>query len=244
MSGQRRYQPRMPPMRPRGLFETAMALGRNLPGKPGHICYRKLKRRYRWRNQHEFEKVLADLRPGDLCIDLGGNVGEVTQAMARTGAEVITFEPDPDTFAIMVANLAGLANVTPIRKAAGARAGTMKLRRSRRMAEDPLRYSQSASLVRDDASMDSANAVDVEVVDFPDFLRRLDRDVRILKMDIEGSEWDLLAALIDDPVMARIDCAFVETHEWMNPSLYMPMAERLQARAEAIERPYLNLFWH
>jgi FkbM family methyltransferase len=234
----------MPAMRPEGLFETAMALGRNLPGKAGYICYRKLKRRYRWRNQHEFDKVLADLGPGDLCIDLGGNIGEVTQAMARTGAEVITFEPDPDTFAIMAANLAGLANVTLIQKAAGVRAGTLKLRRSSRMAEDPLRYSQSASLVRDDATMDDANAVDVEVVDFPDFLRRLDRDVRILKVDIEGSEWELLEALIDDPVMTRIDAAFVETHEWMNPAVYMPLAERLQVRAEAMDRPYINLFWH
>lgn len=92
--------------------------------------------------------------------------------------------------------------------------------------------------------MDLENTVEVEVVDFPKFLAGLNRNVRLIKMDIEGAEWDLLQALLDHPVLDRIDCIFVETHEWMNPAKYMPLAAQLQKRAEDMERPYLNLFWH
>jgi hypothetical protein len=110
--------------------------------------------------------------------------------------------------------------------------------------EDFERFSEAASLVRDDKSVDCENSVEVEVVDFPAFLVSLNRDVRLIKMDIEGSEWDLLEALLDHPVLDRIDCIFVETHEWMDPAKYMPKAARFQKQAEVLRRPYINLFWH
>lgn len=239
-----RFLPQMNHQAPQGLFERAMHAGQNLPGKAGFICYRKLKRRYRWRNEHTWGELLADLRAGDLCIDLGANLGEVTTQLADAGADVIAFEPDPDTFARLEAAVGARAGVTLHQKAAGAKADTLHLRRSARMAEDPDRFSQSASLVRNDATMDDTNAVPVEVIDLPAFLAGLNRDIRILKMDIEGSEWDLMPALMDHLVLDRIDAIFVETHEWMDPARYMPIAHRLQAQAEALNRPYINLFWH
>ena len=41
----------------------------------------------------------AALGPGDVCIDLGANIGEVTVPLAETGATVHAFAPDHDTFA-------------------------------------------------------------------------------------------------------------------------------------------------
>lgn len=38
--------------------------------------------------------VAAMLRPGDLALDLGANMGVVTDILARTGADVVAFEPD------------------------------------------------------------------------------------------------------------------------------------------------------
>lgn len=239
-----RMMPRMAQQEPRGFFEALMGRGQHLPGKLGFICYRKLKRRYRWRNEHVFDQVLADLGPGDLCIDLGANMGEITAKMAQSGAQVISFEPDPDTFDILARDMGAMPNVTLHRAAAGVRAGRLPMRRSARLSEDYAKYSQAASLVRDDAGMDPGNTVEVEVIDFPDFLSALNRDVRVLKMDIEGSEWELMEALLGADVLSRIDCIFVETHEWMDPDRYMPMAARMQAEAERLDRPYINLFWH
>lgn len=94
-----------------------------------------------------------------------------------------------------------------------------------------------------DSGNDAQNAVEVEVVDLIAFLEGLGRDVRIIKMDIEGAEWEVLNRLIDHPVLSRIDCIFVETHERQNPAKFVPMFDRLQERAEQIKRPYINLYW-
>ena len=86
-------------------------------------------------------------------------------------------------------------------------------------------------------------AIRVDVVDFIAYIEALDRDVRILKMDIEGAEWGILNRLVDHPILSRIDCIFVETHERQDPERYVPMFEALQDWAEKIERPYINLYW-
>ena len=239
-----RVIPRAKRPSPQGLFERTMALGARLPGTPGFICRRKLKRRFCNRAQDTFSLVLADTGPGDLCIDLGANVGDVTRRMAATGADVISFEPDPAAFAALQAATAGMANVTLHPKAAGAQAETLMLRRSANWsADDPTQHTEMSSLVRTDAKMDDANAVPVEVVDIIAFLEALGRDIRILKMDIEGAEWAILERLIAQPLLARIDCIFVETHERVDPARHVPLFERLQDHAETLERPYINLYW-
>lgn len=238
------FQPVMPHQKPIGRFEQFLAVGQSLPGKLGYICYRKLKRRFRQRHLHVWQQLIDDLRPNDLCIDLGANVGSITQQIAGTGAHVIAFEPDPDTFAMLETNVGIGSNITLYQKAAGHKQERLLLKRSKRLQEDFERFSEASSLVREDSSMDAANSVEVDVIDFPAFAASLDRDIRLIKMDIEGAEWDLLEALLEHPVLKRIDCIFVETHEWMDPKKYMAQAARLQKRAEEMHRPYINLFWH
>lgn len=220
-----------------------MALGKGLPGKPGHVAYRKLKRRLGQRLPDYYDAMISDLRPGDLCIDLGANVGEMTARFAAQGADLIAFEPDPNTFEWLERNTAQFDTVTLYQKATAAASERLLLRRSSRYAEDPERFSVAASLVRDDHKVDTGNAVEVEVIDFPAFLADLDRDVRILKIDIEGSEWDLLEALSRTPAFKRIDAIFVETHERFDPTTIIPRAEALHQLAEATARPYIDLYW-
>ncbi|MEM6372587.1 MAG: FkbM family methyltransferase [Pseudomonadota bacterium] len=238
-----RAVPRMQDVAPTGLFEHVVTFGQNLPGTLGHISYRKLKRRRSLKLPDYYDSMIADLRPGDLCIDLGDNVGEMTTRFARNGADVIAFEPDPETFERLRAATEGMGTVTLHQKAAAAEAGTLTLYRSSKYAEDPVQYSVAASLVRKDYKIDTSNGVDVEVVDFVDFLTALDRDVRILKIDIEGSEWDLLERLIAAPVLSRVDSIFVETHERFDPAAIIPVADRLHRFAESCARPYIDLYW-
>ncbi len=231
---------------PEGPLEASLALGsRVLPGWLGHVCNRKLKRRLCNKTTDTFSEILADTGPGDLCLDLGANIGEVTAKLAASGADVISFEPDPDTFAVLTRNTAQLPNVTLHQKAAGARAEQLMLRRAKRWdPADPTRHSAANSIVHASGPMSDENSVPVEVVDFPAFLTSLDRDIRILKIDIEGAEWDLMEALLDAPVLSRIDCIFVETHERVDPARNIPRFNALNRRVMALDRPYINLFWH
>ena len=227
-----------------GFFESAMALGTRVPGRLGYIARRKLKRRQCARMQDTFSEVLAETRAGDLCVDLGANVGSITRRMALTGADVISFEPDPGAFAALQEAVQDLPNVTLVHKAAGHQADSLLLRRAARWSpDDPAGHTQGSSLVHGDTGGSDENAIQVDVVDIISYLEGLDRDIRILKMDIEGAEWEILDRLVDHPILARIDCIFVETHERQNPKRYVPMFEAFQDWAEKIERPYINLYW-
>jgi len=228
---------------PINLFEWSMNLGRKLPGRLGYIARRKLKRRQCNRTRDTFAEVLADTHAGDLCIDLGVNVGDITTRMAATGADVIGFEPDPDAYAAAIATTGHLPNVTLHQKAAGHKADQLMLRRSAKWsADDPTRYTAMSSLVRNDDKMDATHGVMVDVVDIIAFLEDLDRDIRILKMDIEGAERDIMQRLIDHPLLTRIDCIFVETHERVDPARFVPIFDALRDRAEQLTRPYINLY--
>ncbi|MEM6303257.1 MAG: FkbM family methyltransferase [Pseudomonadota bacterium] len=225
-----------------GPFETAMALGARLPGTLGYIARRKLKRRQCARMQDTFSQVLAETGPGDLCIDLGANVGDITRRMAQTGADVMAFEPDPGALEVLQSAVADIPNVTVIPKAAGAKEASLMLYRTAKWSpDDPAGHTQGSSLVH--AGGDAKNAVRVEVVDILAQLEALDRDIRIIKMDIEGAEWDILNRLVDHPLLARIDSLFVETHERQDPARYVPLFDALQDWAERTPRPYVNLYW-
>ncbi len=227
-----------------GPFETLMAIGSRLPGSLGYIARRKLKRRQCKRAQDTFSEVLADTGPGDLCIDLGANVGTFSLRMAATGADVISFEPDPGAYSVLKKATSEATNITLIHKAAGHRNDTLMLHRSGKWsADDPGANTESSSLVAPPESGADANSVEVEVVDIIEFIENLDREIRIIKMDIEGAEWEIMNRLIDHPVLSRIDCIFVETHERVDPAKYVPMFDALQDRAEQLTRPYINLYW-
>lgn len=229
---------------PSGPYEAFLALGQTVSGAFGHACNRKLKRRFRQRSDDTFAKALADTKAGDLCIDLGANIGTITAQLAACGADVISFEPDPHTFQVLEQNTKHMPNVTRHQKAAGAQADKLMLRRDAGWdPSDPIRHSETSSIMRADKGMADTNTVLVDVVDLVAFLTALDRDIRILKIDIEGAEWDLLDALLDAPVLKRIDCIFVETHERFDPAVNIPRFNRLAERAFAIDRPYINLYW-
>ena len=227
-----------------GPFETAMALGVNVPGKLGYIARRKLKRRQCARMQDTFSQILGETGAGDLCIDLGANVGSITRQMALTGADVISFEPDPGAYASLEEAVHDLPNVTLVHKAAGHQADSLLLRRSPKWsADDPSAHTEGSSLVHGEQDADDTNTLRVDVVDIIAYISSLDRDVRILKMDIEGAEWEILKRLVDHPILSRIDSVFVETHEREDPARFVPMFDAFQDWAEKIDRPYINLYW-
>lgn len=226
---------------PEGPYEKALAIGERLPGTAGWMCYRKLKRRLANRSLDLFETAVRDLRPGDVAVDLGANVGEITGRLAATGATVHAFEPDPDSFAILRENMAGYPNVVLHQKAAGDRDGRTQLYRPVAYSTNERSASKANSIVRRDSRMDVAAGIDVEVVDFARFLNMLPRPARLVKVDIEGAEWAMLKA-VTERALDCFEAMFVETHERFDLSI-LPEARRLQRFAAELERPYINLYW-
>jgi len=191
----------------------------------------------------EFAAALARLGPGDIAIDLGANAGEFTVPMARTGARVHAFEPDPHALSLLCKAVAGYPNVSVVAAAAGDHDGTSRLYRAAGFAREPDRRSKSSSLFADKRNVGPADAVEIEVRDFIGFLRGLDGPVALVKMDIEGAEVQVLEALLGSDQAERVDAIFVETHERGLPAL-AGRIRALKERSRSLGRPRINWDWH
>jgi FkbM family methyltransferase len=176
-------------------------------------------------NRNDRFKALLDLmEPGDLVIDCGANLGDVAIRFARRGCEMHCFEPDPKALEVLRAKLSGQDRVTIHDKAVWTGAGTARLH-FHPSREGEVNFTQSSSLMADKINVDPELGVEVELVDFPAFLRALDRPAAVLKIDIEGAEGELLKAILEQHLEDRFELCLVETHERKVPSSREPMRQ-------------------
>jgi FkbM family methyltransferase len=115
------------------------------------------------------------LQPGDLFLDIGANVGSYAIWAAEMGAEVIALEPAPDTYGLLLENVA--LNGYPVRAiqaAAGARAGVARFTSGR---DSVNRFDQQGSGLTDVVTIDSLIG---------------ERAVAGMKVDVEGFEIQVL----------------------------------------------------
>jgi FkbM family methyltransferase len=140
------------------------------------------------------------LRPAEVVVDVGANIGTLTIVAALTvGPEgrVFAVEAHPRTAAFLRGNVAlnGLTNVEPLLCALGIRTGTARL--TDRRSDDQNRVSADGG------------------VDVP--LRRLDdlplpeREISVLKIDVEGYELRVLEG--GSAVLGRTQCVYFESWE-------------------------------
>ncbi|NIZ14922.1 FkbM family methyltransferase [Phaeobacter sp. HF9A] len=190
--------------------------------------------------------VISTLRPGDLAVDCGANVGKITLMLAESGANVVAFEPDPWSFAQLEAATAHLDNVTRINAGVGVEDGSLTLYRSASFADDPLKQSINSSLMPDARSIDAeGEGIPVKVINFPAWLQQqLDQGehIALVKMDIEGAELEIMETVLDQKLPERTGPFLVETH----PGLFPKKRDRFRALAERA-RDYpanrVNLDW-
>lgn len=214
------------------LLDKARALAKRLRNK---ITKREV------RAPDNFLTAVNKLRRGDVAIDCGANVGVYTEVMARTGAKVHAFEPDPACFAELTRKFGSLDNVELHQKAVSTADGVAKLYMKAERDPASTQKSHANSLLASKSNIDSSHYVEVPTVDFAAFVRGLG-EVKLMKMDIEGFEIEVINHLIDEGVIGAIGLSFVELHDRKTPSLAEPTA-LLRARLDSIRAP-VDLSWH
>lgn len=207
------------------------------PGYFGRSARRKLLRRYGRYSIQAFDGFLGRIGPGDAVLDLGANAGVFTTKLAATGAMVHAYEPDPEAFARLSQAVAGLANVRLYNAAVAARAGSLRLSRKKLAAGG--HQTVASSIVFDNGGGDG---IDVEVVSFYDALARCGQRVALVKMDIEGAEFDILEQVFAAPWDFGFDAMFVETHERLALEK-TALIDRLRREAAGLPQRYVNLYW-
>ena len=133
--------------------------------------------------ERELSVVASAIRRGDHVADVGANNGVYTHALAKRGALVEAFEPQPECVAVLqaYASRRRLRNVQvhPVALSATAGIGTLHLPRGSSS-------SPSASL-RATADTDVALEVILEPLDSFELF-----DLAFVKIDVEGAELDVL----------------------------------------------------
>lgn len=219
-------------------FSPKVRLFRHLPGKKGIRYSRKYARQVAFQQFHSAVTSATD----GVFIDLGANLGMFTRYMAKYGRQVIAFEPDPWTVVALRSNVGDLSNVEVVQAAAGTTNRTVSLYRKMKFTENPQDASRSSSIVSDKLGLDCSAPIGVQEIDFIAYLKSLDKDVDVIKIDIEGAEVDLLEKLIASPVLNRIGHIFVETHEKRIPHLASQTA-LLKDKVAKIRKPTFNMDW-
>jgi FkbM family methyltransferase len=157
---------------------------------------------------HIADLLLTSVRPGDICIDIGANIGYFTMIMARLAGrtgKVFAYEPVPENFAILKKN-AEIASrdgapVTTINAAVSERSGPMRIVRRE--------YSTYHQVVPEN---EAAGADSISGVCLDDELPRLalNSAVSFLKIDVEGHELSVLRGLRESLRLGRIRRIVVE----------------------------------
>jgi FkbM family methyltransferase len=179
---------------------------------------------------------------GDVAIDCGANVGDVSLQLAGRGATVYAFEPNPDAYEVLTERTRALLQVHCFQQAVADHSGSLPLYLHRNRSADPLYHSAGSSLVAGKHNLDDGRYIDVSAIDLAEFIADIPGRVRLLKIDVEGYEAILLNHLIDRGVLRRIDHVFCETHEFKMLGLASE-CRRLRRRLAAEGLTQVNLDW-
>jgi FkbM family methyltransferase len=186
--------------------------------------------RRRWRPTVVERRIAAlELRHGDVAIDCGANVGDVTGLLARRGAFVHAFEPNPSAFGVLAHRFGDDPNVRLYPQAVLDRPGTTRLYLHVDAVHDPVGASSGSSVLAGKGNVDTDSYVDVEAIDLAHFVLALARPVRVLKLDVEGAECPIVHRLLDTGAIDRVQTVLVELHDRHIPAL-RPENERLRER--------------
>jgi FkbM family methyltransferase len=92
------------------------------------LAYRRLVPKMQRQRLHEINFYREILQPGDMCFDIGANLGQKTEVMLAAGASrVILLEPNANCYSDLNFQYSRNPNVIMVQSAVGSKEGTVKL---------------------------------------------------------------------------------------------------------------------
>ena len=192
----------------------------------------------------EFIDHVKKISRSSLVIDVGANIGRVSEVLAHRGARVISFEPNSNAFEQLKGVASRYSNIELRNEAAGVKNQQIKLFLHEDINNTDKDLTQPSSLISQKPNVSANNYELVNEIDFAQFLKSLDVKVELVKIDIEGYEIQLLNHLMNENAIDNVKKFYVETHEQKMVDLAIPTREL----KERINREgYKNKFffdWH
>jgi FkbM family methyltransferase len=252
------------------LKEEVKVLGRRIERLHGQLGHARSVEEVFLQLAGRYPQIMEELRDGALCVDCGAHVGHVSEVLLRLGSRVEAFEPHPvlghylrmrlwefvrdGRLAVHLAAVGSSSGevdlhiLEPLEKTnlrgGLSESGTVcaeKVAAQRTQAEQTPPSDKPADRAQDDAAS-TPQPVRVRQVDLADFLQRLGRPVTLLKLDIEGAEYEVLESLIACGAHELCRHILVETHHQKVPSL-APRAAALEKLLQEREVKNVYLDW-
>lgn len=157
-------------------------------------------------NNYQLDEI--DFQPGDVVIDLGSHVGIVSIYLAKKypGLDIRAYEPTAENFARLVRNVAanGVKNIVAINKAVSGDGRDLTL------SGDPSSNTGGMSAF----TTPNGHSQTVRSSTLQDILWTLpeSKKVKLLKIDCEGAEYEILQPPVAPVILSRIDHLRGEFH--------------------------------
>lgn len=188
----------------------------------------------RWR-LGRCDRLLHDhaVAPGSVIYDVGGYLGDWTAGMlAKHPCEYHVFEPHPEAFTELQSRFAGRPEVHLHEFALGRGNGRVAL------SSDE----EGSSIV----SPREGQTLEVRLVDACEFLREHGCRVALMKLNIEGAEYELLESLFWSDLRDRVGSLLVQFHSGTPDAMarYGAIEHKLRETHELAWRyPFLWELW-
>lgn len=186
---------------------------------------------------------LIRVMKGEVAIDCGANIGLFTESLAEWGGKVFAFEPNPYAFTELKQKFSDKEQVVCIPKGVYTGKEKKDLYLHEWSDSDAVKWSTGSSLLNVKDNVDENNSIQVEMENLREFIEKLGSRIKVLKMDIEGVEFDVLDDLIESGVIYKIDHVFVETHDHQIPEI-RSKADSVRKKIKDLKIENIDLNWH
>ena len=175
-------------------------------------------------------------------IDCGANVGNITERLLGSADVVHAFEPNPHAFKKLKDRFFYNPKVVCHQNAVLDVKKTVKLFLHENSDKDEVHWSTGSSLLDFKGNVLKDKFVEVEAIDLCSFISNLEGKINILKIDVEGVEYEILNKLIDLKLVEQINSIKVEIHAKKIPEL-AEKEELLKKRIAELNINNINLDW-
>jgi len=176
-----------------------------------------------------------------VLLDIGGHIGETVRRFYREVDdarfyEIHTFEPVGDCFDVLLSNTKRIKNVTAWQRLV---IGTNEEHRNMFIDSEKNHDGSTSVVGKLSGGVNYDNPIQVDTINLRDFIS--DRLIMngdcyvVLKMNIEGGEYELMQHIIKDNLMPYFNQIYVQTHNHKiegNTAFYAGLERQFAAEAE------------
>lgn len=176
-------------------------------------------------NGCDYERYGTHLRPDDVVLDVGGNIGMFSyRAEYRGVKKIYSFEPMRETFNCLTKNVSEKTRAHNLGVAS--QSGSRKF-----IIPENFKHCGGGTSQPDDHILNKRGIIKeeiVQVIGINDIFEEYP-DITYMKIDVEGDETDILPAMTDENLL-KLRClvgefhhSFVKTPEVIDPNFYKRM---------------------